>query len=99
MRIVCNKAGHSKAFLRLWVLTFVLYSILPFYLTVNSASADGYTTVICTQNGSQTVFVQFEESSNKQNDEKSCLEARRKSRTVFSAVGLVVFRFVIIKFS
>jgi len=56
------------------VFAFLFNTTFPFFQTLNAEPVDGYTAVVCTLSGEQTVFIAFDDESSKKHSTSECLE-------------------------
>ncbi len=66
------KSRKESALVLLGILVFLLNTILPYFPALNHSQVNGYTTVICSLYGSETVFISFDGEDSKNHDDKDC---------------------------
>ncbi len=74
MCIRLKKIAKSRALVLISVFAFLFNTTLPFFQTLNAASADGYTTVVCTLFGEETVFISLSGQDGKKHHPSDCLK-------------------------
>ncbi len=56
----------------LGILIFLLNTVLPYFPALNHNQLNGYTTVVCSLYGSETVFISFDGEGSKNHDDRDC---------------------------
>ncbi|MCP4488184.1 MAG: hypothetical protein GY820_12810 [Gammaproteobacteria bacterium] len=72
MNIGLKKNTKTRALILISVYAFLFNTTFPFFQTLSAAPTDGYTTVVCTLFGEETVFVSLPEQDSTNNHSSDC---------------------------
>ncbi|MCP4187272.1 MAG: hypothetical protein GY763_06655 [Gammaproteobacteria bacterium] len=72
MYIGLKKIAKNRALVLISVFAFLFNTTFPFFQTLNAASTDGYTAVVCTLFGEETIFVSLSEHEGEKHHPSDC---------------------------